>query len=316
MLTFIEDWAISEEESCSDHNTIKFHLNFTFNNNRQQYQYSGMRFIMKEQQHTKFCKTFLNLISKTFQIDKDEENMEEIDEALNAQLKEHKDISEFMEKYEEVIRLTCKETLKLPKQQQTSTKGKSVPWWTDALTILRNRTNALCRRFQRTTNNEELRENRKNRYLEGKRKYQAAIRKEKLNSWKQYCTTTPSDNPWNAVYKLASGKTRITAAPTTLLKPDGSKTANTLETLEYVAEHLILEDNPHNDTDYHKNIRRLTEQPINTISDRDFNQDEVRRTIEGFNPQKAPGPDGITSDILTLVLKASPKQLHQFTTNA
>ena len=307
MLAFIEDWAISEEESCSDHNTIKFNLNFTFNNNRQQYQYSGMRYIMKEQQHTKFCKTFLNLISKKFQIDKEEENMEEIDEALNAQLKEHKDISEFMEKYEEVIQLTCKETLKLPKQQQTFTKGKSVPWWTDALTILRNRTNALRRRFQRTTNNEELRENRKNRYLEEKRKYQAAIRKEKLNSWKQYCTTTPSDNPWNAVYKLASGKTRITAAPTTLHKQDGSKTTNTLETLEYIAEHLIPEDNPHDDTDYHKNIRRLTEQPNNTINDRDFNQDEVRRTIEGFNPKKAPGPDGITSDILTLVFKSIPK---------
>jgi hypothetical protein len=39
----------------------------------------------------------------------------------------------------------------------------------------------------------------------------------------------------------------------------------------------------------------------------DFNQDEVRRTIEGFNPKKAPGPDGITSDILTLVFKSIPK---------
>jgi hypothetical protein len=63
------------------------------------------------------------LISKKFQIDNDEENVEEIDEALNAQLKEHRDISEFMEKYEEVIRLTCKETLKPPKQQQTPAKG-------------------------------------------------------------------------------------------------------------------------------------------------------------------------------------------------
>jgi hypothetical protein len=107
---------------------------------------------MNEQQNTKFCKTFLNLISKNFQIDKDEENMEEIDEALNAQPKEHKDIREFMEKYEEIIWLTCKKRLNIPKQQQTSTKGKSVSWWTDCLTTLRNTTNALRRRFQRTTN--------------------------------------------------------------------------------------------------------------------------------------------------------------------
>jgi exonuclease III len=34
MLGFIEDWAISEEKSYSDHNTIKFTLKFAFNNNR------------------------------------------------------------------------------------------------------------------------------------------------------------------------------------------------------------------------------------------------------------------------------------------
>jgi hypothetical protein len=83
------------------------------------------------------------------------------------------------------------------------------------------------------------------------------------------------------------------------------------QTLEYITEHLIPEDNPHDDTDYHKNIRRLTQQPNNTINDRDFNQDEVRRTTEGFNPKKAPGPDGITSDILTLVFKI----IHKTTTS-
>jgi len=65
------------------------------------------------------------------------------------------------------------------------------------------RTNALQRRYQRTLNNEELREIRKNQYIEGKNKYQAAIRKEKINSWKQYCNTTSPSNPWNEAYNLA-----------------------------------------------------------------------------------------------------------------
>jgi len=56
--------------------------------------------------------------------------------------------------------------------------------------------NALRTRYQRTLNNGELRENRKNQYIEGKAKYQAAIRKEKINSWKEYCNTSPK-NPWN-----------------------------------------------------------------------------------------------------------------------
>ena len=179
---------------------------------------------MKEQQHTEFCKIFLQLISENFQIEKDEENMKDIDEKMNARLEGQNDIRGFIEKYDEIMQLTCKATLKHLNLQQTSAKGKSVPWWTDGLTILRKRTNALRRRYQRTLNNEELRENRKNQYLEGKRKYQAAIRREKLNSWKQYCNTTPSSNPWTTVYKLASGKTRNTAVLTTLKKPDGSKT--------------------------------------------------------------------------------------------
>jgi len=39
--------------------------------------------------------------------------------------------------------------------------------------------------------------------------------------------------------------------------------------LVYMAEQLILEDNPQEDTDHYKNIRRLTEQPIEAIDDRD-----------------------------------------------
>lgn len=51
----------------------------------------------------------------------------------------------------------------------------------------------------------------------------------------------------------------------------------------------------------------MTEQSSGTSNDRDFTQEEVRQVIEGFNPQKSPGPDGITSDILTLIFKNIPK---------
>ena len=35
MIAFIKDWEISEEESCSDHNIIKFNLKFTTNDKKQ-----------------------------------------------------------------------------------------------------------------------------------------------------------------------------------------------------------------------------------------------------------------------------------------
>jgi len=81
---------------------------------------------------------------------------------------------------------------------------------------MRKRANALRRRYQRTLNNEEPRESRKKQCTEAKTKCQAAIRKEKSNSWEQHRTPTSPSNPWNEVYKLASGKTRNTATLTTL----------------------------------------------------------------------------------------------------
>jgi hypothetical protein len=96
---------------------------------------------------------------------------------------------------------------------------------------------------------------------------------------------------------------------TTLQKLDGSKTANIIETMKIMIEQLIPEDNAQDDTEHHMNIRRLIEQPIETTDDREFTQDEIRQIIESFNPRKAPGPDGITSKILTLIFKSIPKSV-------
>jgi hypothetical protein len=65
ILAAIKDWEISEEESCSDHNIIKFNLNFACDK-AQIHNFLGTRYIIKEQQHTDFCKNLLQSISKTF----------------------------------------------------------------------------------------------------------------------------------------------------------------------------------------------------------------------------------------------------------
>jgi hypothetical protein len=61
-----------------------------------------------------------------------------------------------------------------------------------------------------------------------------------------------------------------------------------IDTLVYITEQLITEDNPQDDTDHHKNIR-LTEQPIESINDRDFSQDEVRRIMKVSIPRMHQG---------------------------
>jgi hypothetical protein len=162
---------------------------------------------------------------------------------------------------------------------------------------MRKRINALRRIYQRTRNNEELSENRKYKYLEEKKKYQYEIREEKFNSWKEYCNVPASSNPWSQVYKLATGKVRSNSIMTTLWKPDGSETSSILETMNIMLDHLITEDGEEEETHYHKNIRKMIEEPINTCDDTEFTQGEIKQTIESSNDKKASGIDGITSGI-------------------
>jgi len=92
--------------------------------------------------------------------------------------------------------------------------------------MMRKRVNACRRPYQRTRIDEKLRESRKQKYIEEKRKYQAGINHKKLNSWKEFCNVTASTNPWSQVYKLTSGKIRPKSIMTTLTKPDGSETTS------------------------------------------------------------------------------------------
>jgi hypothetical protein len=83
------------------------------------------------------------------------------------------------------------------------------------------------------------------------------------------------------------------------------------ETIELMLQHLFLEDDPQNDTDQQKEVRRQTDQTINMADDKEFTQDEVRQILEGFKDKKAPRPNGITNEIVKIVFKAIPKTMTQ-----
>jgi ribosomal protein L39E len=112
--------------------------------------------------------------------------------------------------YQDSITAASKKSFKVRKLSKKSTENKSVPWWTRELTITRKEINAIRRRYQRTKH-DNSREARKEQCLQEKRKYEATLRKTKMHSWKQYCNVTTPSNPWNAVYKLATGNIKAAA---------------------------------------------------------------------------------------------------------
>jgi len=72
-------------------------------------------------------------------------------------------------------------------------------------------------------------------------------------------------------------------------------------------DHLITKDTEEEGTYYHKNIRKMTEEPIKTSDDTEFTQGEIKQMIESFNGKKAQGINGIASGIFLLTFNKFPR---------
>ena len=219
LLRHVTEWKIEEDESCSDHKIISFKIgevNQCIINTSK-----GIRYITKDGDSKKFDDLLTTNLTSAFSC---QENREKLDEELTQKVSTCPDIEQLMETCYTCIREASNGAFRVSKGKKQQTRGKSVPWWTTELTILRKRVNALRRRFQRTVNNEQLREERRIQYLEGNREYQLTIKHQKINSWKEFCNITDGSNPWNAVYKIATGKMRVQNSLQTLQKDDGTYT--------------------------------------------------------------------------------------------
>ena len=135
------------------------------------------------------------------------------------------------------------------------------------------------------------------------------LKDEKFKSWQKYCTSTEESNPWNAIDKTASGKLRSKTCLTTLQQPDGTFTLDTEGTTKYMLDYFVPEDNETNDSAVHKQIREQVKEPVDNEDDKPFSREEIAFVLKKFNPKKAPGENGLTSEILLRVFGNFPSFL-------
>ena len=194
---------ISAEERCWDHNIVKFDIRQdTYHDT--ECSYTGYRYVVTDKSLKKFDSNLSRLVATKFGTG--QRDPLSLDRALALQVKKPNDIERAVKLFQEPLKLPCNKSF----NTRNATKPmyhKSVTWWTKELTPMRKRTNAL-RRYKRTTNNNDLRERRKNQYHDEKTQYPAAIKREKIKSWKEFCNLTSATNPWNVVYKLATNKSQ------------------------------------------------------------------------------------------------------------
>jgi hypothetical protein len=103
---------------------------------------------------------------------------EDLDKCLATRTTEN-DVEQLVDSFSKALQTSCKRSFPTTTTRRKNNFKKSVPWWTDSLNVMRKCVNACRRLYQRTRNDEKLREGRKQKYEE-KRKYQAGIKHEKL----------------------------------------------------------------------------------------------------------------------------------------
>jgi len=141
-----------------------------------------------------FQGTFLQVLRGKFKINHNN-TREDVDDSLSSLLTEGANIEKLVDEFNEALTMACNNTIQVHRASRNALSHRSVPWWSADLTVLRKRTNALRRIYQRTRNNEELREKRKTEYFECKATYAATIKREKIRSWKEYCEGSTATNP-------------------------------------------------------------------------------------------------------------------------
>jgi len=207
LLRRVTDWTCGIQESCSDHKILSFNLGMDrqdkpINNT----EYMGLIYIIKNVDYGTFEAILAYNITNTFNGENRKEDLEEIDQKLCNKIHFYEDVDELVDTTFSCVTAACNAAFKISRGLKRSITKPAVPWWTEELTVLRKRTNALRRRYQRTTNNENLRQERKEMYFDGRREYEGKMQEANLKSWKTFCTISDGVNPWNLVYKIASGK--------------------------------------------------------------------------------------------------------------
>jgi hypothetical protein len=234
-----------------------------------------------------------------------ENNTTTKDNAIHHKVKQCTDIGTVIKEFISAITEACDTIFQVSKPSKRTNKQRSVPRWTRELTILRKKSLALRRRYQRTKADANLRQERRLQYLEGNRTYQTKLREEKIRSWKEFCTSTDSTNPWNAVYRYAARKLHEKPTLSTFKTSDNTYTTDTVSTVDRLLDQFIPDDEG-SDEAHHKQVRRQVLEPLNTIEDVPFTKQEIHDILYKFDPRKAPGKDALISEILTHTFRIFP----------
>ena len=162
LLKEIQEWKISEEKSFSDHKTIQFCI-WQYNVQESGNNFQGIKYKIRGEDLNKFEASVTQEIAKRMCRSSWKEGNKDLEKYITSQTANRKDMEDILNKFSDTLTLVCNKSFKIVRAFMKTNKHKTVPWWTEDLTIARKRVNAFRRKYQKTKNN-NLRDQRQNEY--------------------------------------------------------------------------------------------------------------------------------------------------------
>ena len=143
-IEIINDWTIHDHESCSDHNILKYELGKGEDFHRDTgTSMTRTRYIVMQRDTGKFLERFIHITEQQVTgIITKEAGVEKLDDALSQKIQSSSNIEEIVEEFHDALDKACKSSFwqtRPTNMNKKSEQHKTVPWWTQNLTILRKK---------------------------------------------------------------------------------------------------------------------------------------------------------------------------------
>lgn len=190
---------------------------------------------------------------------------------------------------------------------------RSVPWWSDELTLLRKRVSRARKSLNRRRRLQLPYDEEKRLYLLRRNTYNSLIKKSKWRCWSDflnnYGVERDRPNPWGFIHKVAKKGSIGNSTFGSLEMPDGSFTKSWSESAHLLASRFFPKDTFEGESAYHRNICKSVDRYSNSNVEAPFSGNEVSGVINNLKKKKAPGLDGVRYEHVIVLWKVRPKVL-------
>lgn len=287
----IVEWRVNLEAcASSQHNAVEYTLNIDRTYQPRQGNTSTFRY-KTDKAHWANFKSALN--AHMFNSDVMDKDVTTMDEGQ---------LDHYIDSITDIIHAACSDTIPTRKGD-----GKyKPPWWSEELEARKQEVIRLHRELHAARRFALPMESLNQKYVELKAKYAEELRAASCANFRSFCELQDKETVWTMTNRLLKDS-KPRRAPTTI-NTGRHFTSDSKDTAQELLNHFYADDGPDTQS-RHFDLRRRTNDPTNTADDPQFTPAEVLEIIKKMNPKKAPGLDGLTSDICKNFAFAYPQLL-------